>query len=144
MELNRRQFIEVAAGAAALPPLEAQGPKTDRGDPDNPLGVRRDFPVVRDGTYLNSAYATLPFAEVYQLGAALTYLERIAVDRIDRHTVALARELREGLAALGFSPVHAARQRHVDRQRTPGQKSDPRARCSMPATCRSASGRRER
>jgi selenocysteine lyase/cysteine desulfurase len=47
-------------------------------------------------------YATLPFAEVYQLGAALTYLERIGVERIERHTVALARELREGLIALGF------------------------------------------
>ena len=49
-------------------------------------------------------YATLPFAEVYQLGAALAYLERIGVDRIERHTVALARDLREGLTALGFRP----------------------------------------
>jgi selenocysteine lyase/cysteine desulfurase len=47
-------------------------------------------------------YATLPFAEVYQLGAALAYLERVGVDRIERHTVALAGELRAGLAALGF------------------------------------------
>jgi selenocysteine lyase/cysteine desulfurase len=47
-------------------------------------------------------YATLPFAEVYQLGAALTYLEKVGVGRIERHTVALAQELREGLAALGF------------------------------------------
>jgi selenocysteine lyase/cysteine desulfurase len=47
-------------------------------------------------------YATLPFAEVYQLGAALSYLERVGVDRIERHTVALAGELREGLTALGF------------------------------------------
>jgi selenocysteine lyase/cysteine desulfurase len=47
-------------------------------------------------------YATLPFAEVYQLGAALAYLDRIGVDRIERHTVALARELRRGLVGLGF------------------------------------------
>jgi len=47
-------------------------------------------------------YATLPFAEVYQLGAALAYLERVGVDRIERHTVALARGLRDGLTALGF------------------------------------------
>ena len=47
-------------------------------------------------------YATLPFAEVYQLGAALAYLERVGVERIERHTVTLARDLREGLAALGF------------------------------------------
>lgn len=47
-------------------------------------------------------YATLPFAEVYQLGAALAYLDRVGVDSIERHTVALAGELRAGLAALGF------------------------------------------
>jgi selenocysteine lyase/cysteine desulfurase len=47
-------------------------------------------------------YATLPFAEVYQLGAGLAYLERVGVDRIEQHTVALARQLRDGLAALGF------------------------------------------
>ena len=47
-------------------------------------------------------YATLPFAEIYQLGAALAYLERVGVDRIERHTVALAGELRGGLTALGF------------------------------------------
>jgi len=47
-------------------------------------------------------YATLAFSEVYQLGAALGYLERVGVDRIERHTVALAGELRAGLAALGF------------------------------------------
>jgi selenocysteine lyase/cysteine desulfurase len=58
VELNRRQFIEVATGAAALLPLDAQGPNAARDDPDNPLGVRRDFPVVGDGLYLNSAYIT--------------------------------------------------------------------------------------
>jgi cysteine desulfurase / selenocysteine lyase len=47
-------------------------------------------------------YATLPFAEVYQLGAALAYLERVGVDRIEQHTVALAHELREGLIGRGF------------------------------------------
>ena len=30
------------------------------------------------------------------------HLERVGVGRIERHTVALARELREGLAGLGF------------------------------------------
>src|SRR5262249_50018542 len=47
-------------------------------------------------------YATLPFAEIYQLAAALSYLEGVGVDRIQRHTVALPRDLPEGLAALGF------------------------------------------
>jgi selenocysteine lyase/cysteine desulfurase len=47
-------------------------------------------------------YATLPFAEIYQLGAALAYLDRVGVERIERHTVALARDLHQGLGALGF------------------------------------------
>jgi selenocysteine lyase/cysteine desulfurase len=47
-------------------------------------------------------YATLPFAEIYQLGAGLSFLERVGVDRIERHTVALAGELRRGLAAQGW------------------------------------------
>jgi len=53
-------------------------------------------------------YATLPFGEVYQLGAALTYLERIGVARIEQHTVALARALRQGLVDLGFRPFTPA------------------------------------
>jgi cysteine desulfurase / selenocysteine lyase len=53
-------------------------------------------------------YATLPFAEIYQLGAALAYLERVGVDRIERHTVALAGELREGLTAAGFRALTPA------------------------------------
>jgi selenocysteine lyase/cysteine desulfurase len=47
-------------------------------------------------------YATLAFAEIYQLGAALDYLERVGVDRVEAHGVALARDLRDGLASLGF------------------------------------------
>jgi selenocysteine lyase/cysteine desulfurase len=46
-------------------------------------------------------YATLPFAEVYQLGAGLAYLERVGVERIERHTVELAARVRDGLASQG-------------------------------------------
>jgi selenocysteine lyase/cysteine desulfurase len=47
-------------------------------------------------------YSTLAFGEVYQLGAGLAYLERVGVNRIEAHTVALAQELRAGLAAQGY------------------------------------------
>jgi selenocysteine lyase/cysteine desulfurase len=47
-------------------------------------------------------YATLAFGPVYQLGAGLEYLERVGVDRIERHTVELAHRLRRGLLTLGF------------------------------------------
>jgi selenocysteine lyase/cysteine desulfurase len=53
-------------------------------------------------------YATLPFAEVYMLGAGLEYLERVGVARIERHTVGLAETLRAGLASQGkrlFTPA---------------------------------------
>src|SRR5207237_1854975 len=75
VEINRLQFIEVATGAAALVPL-AQRPSTSRNDPDDPLGVRGDFPVVRDGLYLNSAYIApvpVPVAD-----AARVFAERKA------------------------------------------------------------------
>ena len=42
-------------------------------------------------------YATLPFAEVHQLGAGLTYLTKVGVSRIEEHTFALTRRLEAGL-----------------------------------------------
>ena len=47
-------------------------------------------------------YATLPFAEIYQLGAGLEYLQRVGVDRIEAHTVALAQALSAGLTSQGY------------------------------------------
>ncbi len=47
-------------------------------------------------------YATLAFGPIYQLGAALDFLERVGVDRIEAHTVALAHELRKGLVDRGL------------------------------------------
>jgi len=69
------------------------------------LHVEKELPDHRYEIYKTAKkfeYATLPFAEVYQLGAGLAYLEKVGIDRIEQHTVALARELRDGLAALGF------------------------------------------
>ena len=74
------------------------------------LHVAKELPGGRFQIYPTAKrfdYATLPFAEVYQLGAGLSYVERVGVDRIERHTVALARTLRDGLAAQGhrlFTP----------------------------------------
>src|SRR5439155_20892584 len=56
--------------------LGLQGPGPGRDDPDDPLGVRRDFPVVRDGLYLNAAYiAPVP---VSVADAARAFAERKA------------------------------------------------------------------
>src|SRR6185436_5501849 len=78
------------------------------------LHVERELPDQRFELYKTAKrfdYATLPFAEVYQLGAGIAYIERVGVERIERHTVALAKELREGLASQGhrlFTPEGTA------------------------------------
>jgi selenocysteine lyase/cysteine desulfurase len=42
-------------------------------------------------------YATLPFGELYELAAALEYLQRIGLDRIETRSQALVSRLRSGL-----------------------------------------------
>ena len=74
------------------------------------LHVAKELPGQRFELYKTAKrydYATLPFGEVYQLGAGIAYLERVGVDRIEQHTVGLAKQLRAGLAAQGhrlFTP----------------------------------------
>jgi selenocysteine lyase/cysteine desulfurase len=46
-------------------------------------------------------YATPAFGPIYQLGAALTFLERVGVSAIETHTVALATRLNQGLREMG-------------------------------------------
>ena len=68
------------------------------------LHVERTLPDHRYEIYKTAKkfdYATLAFGPVYQLGAALEYLDRVGVARIERHTVALANELADGLRARG-------------------------------------------
>ena len=47
-------------------------------------------------------YASLAFGEIYQLAAALKYLESIGLDRIEAQSLALVEQLRKGLTARGF------------------------------------------
>ena len=49
-------------------------------------------------------YAAPAYNIVYQLNAGLGYLKEVGLHRIEKHTVALAHELRDGLASLGFDP----------------------------------------
>jgi selenocysteine lyase/cysteine desulfurase len=44
-------------------------------------------------------YATLPFGELYELAAALEYLQRIGLDKVEARSQALVQRLRSGLAA---------------------------------------------
>ena len=47
-------------------------------------------------------YGSRAFGAVYQLGASLTYLDRVGVPRIGEHTVALAHRLYDGLVQQGY------------------------------------------
>ena len=49
-------------------------------------------------------YAAPAYNAVYQLNAGLGYLKEVGLQRIQKHTVALAQELRDGLVSLGFNP----------------------------------------
>jgi len=92
VDINRRQFIEVAAGAAALVPLERQAVKSE---PDDPLGVRQDFPVVRDGLYLNSAYIApvpVPVADAARIFADRKASKPIPLDEMLKKTDEVRRQ----------------------------------------------------
>jgi selenocysteine lyase/cysteine desulfurase len=72
------------------------------------LHVERDLGDHRYQLYRSAKkyeYASLAFGPIYQLGAALDFLEGVGVDRIESHTVALAQKLRAGLVERGFQVV---------------------------------------
>ena len=54
MDLTRRGFLGVTATAAV-----ASLQRTVGAAQDDPLGVRKDFPALRDYTFLNTAYTGL-------------------------------------------------------------------------------------
>src|SRR6185436_19780185 len=68
-----------------------------------------DFHFTLRNTARRYNYATLPFAEVHQLGAALTYLDKVGVSKIEAHTLDLTRRLEKGLLAQGQA-LHAGGQ----------------------------------
>jgi selenocysteine lyase/cysteine desulfurase len=53
-------------------------------------------------------FATLPFGVIAQLGAALSYLEKVGVEKIAAHTLGLSQQLRKEIHAQGkvlFTPI---------------------------------------
>jgi len=67
MKYSRREFINGASGALAA---SAVVPRYAPADADDPLGVRRDFPVVGEGVFLNSAYIAPVPLQVVEAGRA--------------------------------------------------------------------------
>src|ERR1043166_3062163 len=80
MSLSRRSFVATAASLTAVAASRGIEPalasvSSTPADPrvtseDDPLGVRDDFPVVRERTYLNSAYITPVPRQVVAAGRA--------------------------------------------------------------------------
>ena len=87
MDLNRRQFIEVASGAAALLPLKGQDPTAD--DRTIRSAFARLSTSCDDGLYLNSAYITpipRPVAEAARAFAERKASKPIPLDEMLRKT----------------------------------------------------------
>jgi selenocysteine lyase/cysteine desulfurase len=100
-------------GSYGVAPFYVRRELLDRITPDRmgALHVERTLPDHRYEIYKTAKkfdYATLAFGPVYQLGAALEYLERVGVDHIERHTVALAHQLGDGLRARGLTVLTPA------------------------------------
>ncbi len=70
MKINRREFMGTATATAGLATIG--GRPVAQNDSDDPLGVRRDFPITREGIYLNSAYIAPPPVQVAQAGVSFT------------------------------------------------------------------------
>ncbi|HVX88912.1 MAG TPA: aminotransferase class V-fold PLP-dependent enzyme [Gemmatimonadales bacterium] len=90
-----------------LAPFYVRKELHDRLVPDRfgSFGVARELPdhrYVIEPDARRYDYATLPFAEVYQLGTTLGYLERVGVARVEAHVTGLALRLQEGLRLQGF------------------------------------------
>lgn len=77
MDLTRREFIGTVPAAAAVTrirPGKMMSPEQD------PLGIRRDFPVVEGSIYLDSAYITPSPRQAVE--AAQAFLERKATNPV--------------------------------------------------------------
>jgi selenocysteine lyase/cysteine desulfurase len=95
-------------GSYGVAPFYVRAELLERVPPDRfgALHVERTLPDHRYEIHRTAKkfdYATLAFGAVYQLGAALEYLDRVGVARIERHTVGLAGELADGLRARGLA-----------------------------------------
>jgi selenocysteine lyase/cysteine desulfurase len=99
-------------GGFGVAPFFIKREALDRIRPDRygAFAVAKELPDYRfelHATAKRFEYATLPFAEVYQLGASLAYLQKVGVARIEEHTVALGQRLQRGLLEQGhklFTP----------------------------------------
>ncbi len=100
-------------GGFGVAPFYLRRELLDRFTPDRwgALHVERTRPDYRYDIFTTAKkfeYATLSFGAVYQLGAALQYVESVGVSRIEAHTIGLATRLQQGLRDRGFDVLTPA------------------------------------
>ena len=69
MDCTRREFLGTVSAATAMTAVSC-APPTQRGD--DPLGVRSDFPVIGESTYLDSPYITPSPRQAVEAAVAFT------------------------------------------------------------------------
>jgi selenocysteine lyase/cysteine desulfurase len=94
-------------GSYGVAPFFLREEHLDRIRPDRlgALSIEEEKPDYQFRLYQDARkfeYATLAFGPLYQLDAAVDYLQGVGLGRIEDHTVALALEMRRGLLELGF------------------------------------------
>lgn len=104
MHLSRRQFVSAVPSAALLAGLKSVEPTGD-----DPLGVRKDFPVLRDENFLNTAYIGLIPQAVVDAGhdwlesrARRTYPVQRMLEKTDETRQLFARLIGAGDDEIGF------------------------------------------
>ncbi len=104
MRLSRREFVGAVPSAALLARLQSVEPAAD-----DPLGVRKDFPVLRDETFLNTAYIGLIPQAVVDAGhdwldsrARRTYPVQHMLEKTDETRRLISRLIGAGDDEIGF------------------------------------------
>jgi selenocysteine lyase/cysteine desulfurase len=99
--MTRRQFLNAAVSTPAVGALLAR-PAVEGGE--DPLGVRKDFPIVKEKIYLNSAYiAPCPLA-VTQAGCAFLETKTRRPISLDEMLEKTAEVRRQFARLVGVSP----------------------------------------
>ena len=97
-------------GGFGVAPLYVREEHLDRIRPDRygHAQIVEEFPDFRFRLHQSAKkyeYAALAYGAVFQLDAALDFLGRVGLARIEKHGLPLAQELRERIAALGYETL---------------------------------------
>jgi selenocysteine lyase/cysteine desulfurase len=99
VKLKRREFLGVIPAATSLASAAAEAAADGVDAEDDPLGVRADFPVTREGIYLNSAYITPSPLSVAEAAGEFQNAKTIRPVSLDR-MLAKTDEVRKQMARL--------------------------------------------